>query len=119
MIYREQINKPPHGYWYEHATNFQVVPGGDQSYSVELVTDGDSEDELYLSDLWVELSHVRYFLQLGNDGGSPIMDITDLRYADTATVSCSDPVNNFYVEARVYSPRANVIGCTLQPFYLK
>lgn len=118
VIYQEEIANPASGYWHEFATSFQRVPtGSDQVYTVELVTTGDAEDELYLSDLWVELSHIRYFITLGS-GGTP-MDVTDLRYADTAIVSCSEPVNEFTVEARIYTPMASITGCTIQPTYLK
>ena len=116
IIYEEEIISPPVGYWHEFATKLQQVPSGtDQTYNVELVTLGDSEDELYLSDLWVEISHVRYFVSLGNT----LYDVTDLRYADTAIVSCPVPVTNFSVEARIYSPRAHVGGCKITPVYLK
>lgn len=118
VVYQEEVRTPAVGYWHEFATSFQRVPAEtDQVYTVELVTSGDSEDELYLSDLWVELSHVRYFITLG-PSGTP-QDVTDLRYADTAIVSCSVPVNEFTVEARIYTPRASITGCQIQPTYLK
>jgi len=119
VIYQEEIRKPPVGYWHEFATSFQRLPdSADQVYTVELVTSGDAEDELYLADLWVEISHVRYFVTLGSD---PLkaQDVTDLRYADTAIASCSEPVNEFTVEARIYTPMAVVTGCQIQPTYLK
>lgn len=115
-IYQEEIKTPAVGYWYEFNTDFKSVPNTtDQTYTVELVTTGDSEDELYLSDLWVEISHIRYLVGLGG----ALYDVTDLRYADTAIVSCPVPVTSFSVEARIYSPRAYVYGCRVQPIYLK
>jgi hypothetical protein len=118
VAYEEEIKNPEVGYWHEFATDFQRLPDStDHVYTVELVTTGDSEDELYLSDLWMEISHVRYFITLGT--GTTPMDVTDLRYADTAVVSCSTPVNEFTVEARIYTPRASINGCQIQPAYLK
>lgn len=116
VIYQEEIKDPATGYWNEYATSFQRLPNSDdQVYTVELVTNGDSEDELYLSDLWVEVSHVRYFITLGSN----TFDVTDLRYADTAIVSCAVPVNEFTIEARIYTPLASINGCQIQPSYLK
>lgn len=118
VIYQEEIKKPDAGYWHEFATGLQRIPDHpDQTYTVELVTNGDSEDELYLSDLWVEISHIRYFITLG-PSGTP-QDVTDLRYADTAIVSCSVPVNEFTVNAIIYTPLASITGCKIQPTYLK
>lgn len=117
VIYQQEVVTPPVGYWHEFATSLQRLPDSpDQVYTVELVTNGDAEDELYLADLWVEVSHIRYFVTLGNNAPQ---DVTDLRYADTAIVSCSQPVNEFAIEARIYTPRAAINGCQIQPTYLK
>jgi 23S rRNA (adenine2503-C2)-methyltransferase len=77
------------------------------------VTDGDEADEIYLSDLWVEISHVRYIVTLNGIA----YDVTDLRYADTPIVSTAVGVTSFSVEARIYSPRALVNWCRIEPLY--
>lgn len=118
-IHEETINNPEVGYWHEFATHFVEVPDSqDQVYHVELSTTGDDEDELYLSDLWVELAHVRYFMRLGGLGAH-LFDVTELRYADSAIVSTTTPVNEFSLETVILTPKAYVYGAKAQPLYLK
>lgn len=119
IVHEETIERPAVGYWHEYTTDLHILPSSsDQVYNVEFVNSGDDEDDVYLSDLWAEVSHVRYFIQLGS-ATEVWHDVTDLRYADHGSVSCSVPVNEFTVEARILTPRATVYGCTLEPVYLK
>lgn len=115
-VFTQKIEKPAVGYWYEFATDFQsigIIPDDNYVYNLELVTNGDEADEIYLSDLWVEISHVRYIVTLNGIA----YDVTDLRYADTPIVSTPVGVTTFSVEARVYSPRAAINGCKIEPLY--
>lgn len=117
-VYQETFN-PVVGYWYEHVTNFIEIPNSeDQVYTVELVCTGDQPDEFYLNDLYTEVAPIRYFCRLG-DSSQFLHDITQLRYADSAVVSCTTPVNEFSVEVAIMSPRAYAYGCSIQPVYLK
>ena len=114
VAYEEQISKPAVGYWYEFATTFQPLGSStDQVYNLELVTSGSDKDELYLSDVWTEVSHVRYIVTLNGIA----YDVTDLRYADTPIVSTAIGVHSFSVEARIYSPRASINWCRIEPLY--
>ncbi len=118
-IYEETIEHPPVGYWYEFETKFQEIPDNeDQVYVVEFTTTGDAEDEIYLSDLWVEVSHIRYFMQLGG-AAAPLHDVTGLRHADTAIVTSTTPVNEIDIKATILSPKAYIYSCKVQPVYLQ
>lgn len=115
----EETFDPVVGYWYEKVTDFIEIPDtDDQEYTVELVLTGDDPDEFYLNDLYCEVANIRYFVRLG-DSGQYLHDVTQLRYADTAIVSTTIPVNEFSVQAAIMSPSAYAYGCTLEPVYLK
>ena len=110
---------PVVGYWYEYQTGFYEIPDtGDQQYTVEFVCTGDDPDEMYLNDLYVEICAIRYYVRLG-DSSQFLHDVTPLRHSDIALVSCTEPVNEFFVEIAVLSPRAWVYGAGFQPVYLK
>lgn len=118
-IYEETIQKPVVGYWYEFQTKFVEIPDvEDQEYTVELVMAGDDADELFLSDLYTEIAHVRYFVRLGGSG--TLHDVTDLRYATgNAIVSVTTPVNEMSVSATFLTNECWAYGCTITPAYLK
>lgn len=118
-IHEETIENPATGYWYEYETQFYDIPDSpDQAYTVELTVVGTEEDDLYLSDLWVEISHIRYFMRIGSIGAH-LFDVTGLRYADTAVVSNTVPANEFSIDAQILSPKAYVYGCRAMPVYLQ
>lgn len=120
LIHEEIVPKPSKGYegrWYTHVGEFfEVPPGEDQVYSVQLTTVGAAEDELYVSDLYTEIAQIRYTIQLG--AGSPL-DVTTLRYADSAQVVATLPVSEVSVQATILSPKAYAYSCDIMPHYLK
>lgn len=117
-IYQESFS-PVTGYWFEKVTDFQEIPDSeDQEYTVELVLTGDNPDEFYLNDLYVEIAGIRYFVRLG-DSSQFLHDVTQLRYADSAIVSTTVPVNEFSVEVAILSPKFYAYGMTATPVYLK
>ena len=117
----EQSLAPAVGYWQQASSNwFEIPDSSNQVYTVELVLSGDDVDELYLSDLWCEVAHVRYFIQLG--GASAFLhDVTPLAYSSQAAaiVSTTAPVNEMVVQARILSPKVWVYSCQLTPSYLR
>lgn len=122
-VHEETIAVPAVGYWYTHQGQFFEIPedeDGDQVYSLEMTTTGDSEDELYVADCYSELAHIRYFMRLGGIGAL-LHDVTPLRYATTgyAQVSCTQPVNELSLQVAVLSPRAYAYGADVEPKYLK
>ena len=118
-IHQETIDSPVTGYWYEYQTEFHEIPDNAyQAYTVELTVVGSEADELYLSDLWVEISHIRYFMRIGSIGAH-LFDVTGLRYADTAVVSNTVPANEFSIDVQILSPKAYVYGCKAMPVYLQ
>ncbi|QGJ94916.1 minor tail protein [Gordonia phage RedWattleHog] len=105
------------GRWTDFTTELVEVPAGDQEYRINLVSTGDEADELYISDVYSELCHVRYFMQLGSGGFTH--EVTDLRYKDTAAVAVTTPVNQATVRTVIMSDEGFAYGCTLTPQYLQ
>lgn len=108
------------------------VPGTPrQRYEVWLTLKGDQQEDIYVSDLYTEVTPIRYFIRLGppTDPTEPLteisddpnmIEVTDLRYTkNIATVTCTEPVNDFLVQAVITSQRASALGCTITPAYLK
>lgn len=124
VVYEESV-KMPYGRWWEYHSRWREVPEGpDQVYTVELSLSGDAEDELYLSDLYTEVSHVRYFVQLGSGDEAVLHEVTDLRNtgernSGTAYVTSTKPVNEFTVQAQILSPAGWAYGVTATPSYLR
>ena len=117
-IYTETFT-PTVNFWYEHVSDFFEIPTTrEQEYTVELMCTGDQVDELYLNDLYCEIANVRYFVRLGGEGAF-LHDVTPLRYADSAIVSCTEPVREFSVAVAILSPRAFAYSCSLAPVYLQ
>jgi hypothetical protein len=105
------------GYWYTHQSRWSVIPSGqDQTYTVELVLDGNDEDDIFLSDLWVEIAQVRYHVQLG--GGTP-HDVTPLAHTNNCSVGVTVPVTTMEVSTTIYGDRSFAYGCAFTPLYLK
>lgn len=123
FLYEETFD-PPVGRWFEYQTKFFEVPdtdpveGGTDGYQLYLTLEGDQDDELYLSDLYTEVSHVRYFARLGGSS-APLIEVTDLRYLDTAYATSTVPVTEFSVQAAILSPKAFCYGATFTPTYLR
>jgi len=87
-------------------------------YEVSATLTGDQEDELYINDLYTELSHTRYYARLGG-GGEPLIEITDLISKDAAYVTTSTPVAEASVQAAILSPKSFCFGATITPSYLQ
>lgn len=96
------------------------VPGAPrQQFTAALTVVGDEEESLYVSDLYTEVTPVRYFARLGT-APEDLIEVTDLRYTKgVATVTSSQPVNTLDVQAVINSPRAWAFGCKITPAYLK
>lgn len=102
-----------------------------QQYQVQLTLEGDKAEELYISDLYTEVTPIRYFVQLGRRPGTLTQDlpvewdaepveVTDLRYTKrTANVTRSLPANAFRVTAVINDGDAKAIGVRIVPNYLK
>ncbi len=118
-VHEEVITNPAVGYWYTYQGEFFEIPeDDDQNYKLEMVTTGSAADELYINDLGSEVALIRYFVRMGGPG-EHLFDVTALRYADSAQVASTYPVNEATVECAVLSNRAFAYGCTLEPLYLK
>lgn len=106
------------GRWVDFTTPLQEVPDGVQDYDLELVMRGDEADELFLSDVYSEVAHVRYYLRAG-DSSQPLYEVTDLRYRNSAQVVAQTPVNQGTVQVSILSPKGFAYGLTLTPAYLQ
>ena len=105
------------GRWTDFTTDLVEVPGGTQEYKINLVLTGDQADELYVSDVYSELTHVRYYMQLGSGGFNH--EVTDLRFKDTASVAVTTPVNQATIRTIILSDEGFAFGATLTPQYLQ
>lgn len=96
------------------------VPGSPrQQYVAELNLEGSVKEEMYVSDLFTEITPIRYFVRLGPSGTTPI-EVTDLRYTqNVTTVTTTTPVNEMQVQAVIASERCYAYGCTITPHYLR
>ena len=118
VVIYENIVEAGYGRWVDFQTPLQEVPDGDQDYELELVIRGDEADELYLSDLYSEVAHVRYYVRLG-DSANPLYEVTDLRYRNSAQVVAQRPVNRGTVQVSILSEKGFAYGTTLTPAYLQ
>ena len=121
-IHEEVIPNPPVGQWYTYTSDFFEVPNTlDQVYIVEIDLTGTFEDELYVSDLYTEIAHVRYFMRLGgvSNPNSVNIDVTELAHSGTtdAIVTCTEPTNEVALEVVLLSPQAVAYGATMTPIY--
>lgn len=103
----------------------------EQQYQVQLTLEGDRREEIYVSDLYTEVTPVRYFVQLGRRPGTLLDDepvvwdaepveVTDLRYTqNAANVTRTEPANAFRVRAVLASNDAKLVGARIIPHYLK
>ena len=75
---------------------------------------------MYVANLYTAISHVRYFVRLGDSGGY-LHDVTELRYKeDTETyVTSPSPVTQAQITTAVLSDRGFAFGATFEPHYLK
>jgi hypothetical protein len=105
------------GKWIDYKTDFMEVPDGEQEYRLELVLSGEEEDELYVSDLYSEIAHVRYFARLG-DSSQPLLEITQMRYIERGAVVTPTPTNTALIQVMVLSERGFAFGGRLTPEYL-
>ena len=102
-----------------------------QQYQAQLTLEGDQREELYISDLYTEITPIRYFVQLGSRPGGlldddpvvwdeDMVEVTDLRYTkETANVTRTRPANAFRVRGVVTSGDARAVGVRIVPAYLK
>jgi hypothetical protein len=117
-IYEETFT-PIVGYWFEYLSDFIAIPEvDDQQYSVEFTCSGDAADEMYLNDLWCDIAQIRYRVGMGSIGENPLLDVTALRYTGLAITSCTDPVQEFYVQVAILSPHSYAYGASFTPNYL-
>ena len=89
---------------------------------VELHLSGTFEDDLYVSDLYTEVAHIRYFMRLGgvSNPSAVNIDVTELAHTDNnAIVTCTEPTNEVSLEAVILTPRAVAYGVTMTPVYLQ
>lgn len=117
IIYETPV-KVTAGRWTDFTTDLVEVPVGTQEFEAQLVLTGDEEDTLYVSDLYTEVSHVRYFMRVGGSG-EYLHEVTDLRYRNSAAVVAPKPVTECSITASILSPKGFCYGATFTPSYLQ
>ena len=122
-IHEEVIEDPAIGQWYTYQSDFFELPDSlDQVYIVEIDLTGTFEDDLYVSDLYTEVSQIRYFMRLGgvSNPDAVNLDVTELAYTPSnAIVTCTQPTNEVSLDVVLLTNRAVAYGCTLTPMYLQ
>jgi hypothetical protein len=121
-IHEEEIQNPTVGKWFTYQSSFFEVPDTlDQVYIVEIDLTGTFEDDLYVSDLYTEIAHIRYFMRLGgvSNPNAVNLDVTELAHSPTgdAIVTCTEPTNEVALEVVMLSPLAVAYGATMTPVY--
>lgn len=120
-IHEEAIPNVPIGQWYTYQSVFFELPDTlDQVYIVELDLTGTFEDDLYVSDLYTEVAHVRYFMRLGgvSNPNAVNLDVTELAHTPSeAIVTCTEPTNEVSLEVVLLTPLAVAYGATMTPVY--
>lgn len=104
------------GRWVDFTSSLQEIPGTAMDFDVELVLTGDQADELYVSDVYSEVCHVRYFVRLGGSQ-APMHEVTELRFKNSAYVISQTPVTEGVVQASILSPKGFAYGARLTPDY--
>ena len=88
---------------------------------MEIDLTGTFEDDLYVSDLYTEIAHIRYFMRLGgvSNPNAVNLDVTELAHSPTgdAIVTCTEPTNEVALEVVMLSPLAVAYGATMTPVY--
>lgn len=104
--------------WIDDAT--ANVPGASrQTYDASLSVVGAREETVYVSDLYTQISPIRYYVRLGGLG-SYRHEVTDLRHINSkTTVTSSVPVNEIALTTVVLFSGAWAYGMTVTPHYLK
>ena len=115
--------QPDHGRWIDHTTEFFELPDDlnpDDEFQVQCVLTGDEEDEMYVANLYTEISHVRYFVRLGDSSGY-LHDVTELRYREDVEtfVTSPHPVTQAQVTVVTLSDRGFAFGARFSPHYLR
>lgn len=112
-----------YGRWIDYTTEFFELPDDidpDEEFQVQCVLTGDDEDEMYVANLYTDISHVRYFVRLGDSGGY-LHDVTELRYQENTEtyVTSPTPVTQAQITTAILSDRGFAFGAELVPSYLK
>lgn len=115
------IPEPGIGQWYTYTSPWFEIPTSlDQAYVVGFYSSGSDAEDLYLSDLFTETTHVRYHMQLGSGTGSYSHDVTAAAYTPSdAIVTSTTPVKEMAINVTILSDRVAAFGCTATPLYLK
>ena len=117
VIVHSQVVHVSPGSWNELRSDFFEVPTDDDYYA-EFVLTGDTEEEIYLSDLSTETSHVRYFVSTSPFFTDPI-EVTELNYARLSNVVFDTRVDHFYIIGMIVSDIAYAYSCEVRPDYLQ
>ena len=112
-----------YGRWIDYTTEFFELPDDidpTEEFQVQCVLTGDEEDEMYVANLYTDISHVRYFVRLGDSGGY-LHDVTELRYRENTEtyVTSPSPVTQAQITTAILSDRGFAFGASFEPLYLK
>lgn len=112
-----------YGRWIDFTTEFFELPDDidpTEEFQVQCVLTGDDEDEMYVANLYTAISHVRYFVRLGDSSGF-LHDVTELRYKEDTEnyVTSPTPVTQAQLTTAILSDRGFAFSARAEPLYLK
>ena len=120
VLFEELVNVPA-GQWFEYASPMFDVSDGTADYNVQLVLSGDEQDEVYVNNLYTEVTHISYYVASGTGplAELELYDVTELRALPNASFVFPEPVRSATVVATLQSSREFLYGMTIRPTYLQ
>ena len=120
VIFEELIDVPS-GQWFEYTSELFTVEDGTADYTVELILSGDDQDEVYVNNLFTEVTHISYYVApgVGPLEDLELHDVTELRELDNSAFVFPEATREATVVAVLQSDREYLYGCTIKPTYLQ
>lgn len=117
----EELIAVPSGQWFEYESPLFPVEDGSADYRVELILSGDDQDEVYVNDLYTEVTHISYYVAGGSGplAELDLYDVTELRELPNSAFVFPEPVRSATVVATLQSDREFLYGLDIKPTYLQ
>ena len=120
-VFFEDLVHVPSGQWVEYESKLFDVRDGSGDYTVQLVLSGDQQDEVYVNDLYTEVTHINYYIASGTGPVAELdlQDVTELRYLPNSAYVFPEPVRSATIVMTLQSDREFAYGVTVTPTYLQ
>lgn len=120
ILFEELVNVPA-GQWFEYSSPLFAVEDGSADYTVEILISGDDQDEVYVNDLYTEVTHISYYVagDTGPLAELELYDVTELRDLPNSAFVFPEPVRSATVVATLQSDREFLYGLDIKPTLLQ